>query len=327
MSIDKFDVLVVGAGPSGSSAAIAAQEYGMRTLLIDSCDFPRAKVCGDLLGPDSIRELVRMKVPVPPVHPIRQVRFYDSTDRERAHTLIVGDHADKAGGVIERSRLDTHLLSAATARGCRFSVGSFASARRGAFGGWRVYIERRDRSVSIVECGTIIWAAGSRRLPQDLLLHACGEAESDRRFIAARTYAVSSRPVDHTLEVYVGVNGRRGVLPGYSWCAPTGGSYRNIGLGVMLSRRGEPIEIRDTLRRFLDSLEDIVQFDALQIATIPIGPRRLGGDDFLVVGDAAALAYPFSGEGVQSALVSGAMAASSIAKLGKASQQEYQEEH
>ncbi|MBH10117.1 MAG: hypothetical protein CMG74_07170 [Candidatus Marinimicrobia bacterium] len=52
-----YDILIVGAGPAGSTAALYAHKYNLKTLLIDKANFPRDKVCGDALSGKTVRML------------------------------------------------------------------------------------------------------------------------------------------------------------------------------------------------------------------------------------------------------------------------------
>src|SRR4051794_8991636 len=58
----RVDVLVVGAGPAGSAAAIRLAKAGREVLMVDRCVFPRDKVCGDALIPDALAALERLSL-------------------------------------------------------------------------------------------------------------------------------------------------------------------------------------------------------------------------------------------------------------------------
>ncbi|MGH9031933.1 MAG: FAD-dependent monooxygenase, partial [Acidimicrobiia bacterium] len=57
---ERFDVAVVGAGPAGSAAAIAARDAGLDVFLVDKATFPRDKTCGDGLTTGALRLLERL---------------------------------------------------------------------------------------------------------------------------------------------------------------------------------------------------------------------------------------------------------------------------
>src|SRR5438132_7265128 len=63
---DSADVIVVGAGPAGSSTAFHLAQAGLDVLLLEKSHFPREKVCGDGLTPRAVRQLVGMGIPLNP---------------------------------------------------------------------------------------------------------------------------------------------------------------------------------------------------------------------------------------------------------------------
>ena len=69
MSDDRFDVVVVGAGPAGSVAALVLARGGARVALVDKAVFPRDKACGDLIGPRGVQLLVDLDLPSPAPSP------------------------------------------------------------------------------------------------------------------------------------------------------------------------------------------------------------------------------------------------------------------
>ena len=61
---DSADVIVVGAGPAGSSTAFHLAQAGLDVLLLEKSHFPREKVCGDGLTPRAVKQLVGMGIPL-----------------------------------------------------------------------------------------------------------------------------------------------------------------------------------------------------------------------------------------------------------------------
>jgi flavin-dependent dehydrogenase len=78
--LDSTDVFVVGGGPAGLAAAIAARQQGLRVVVADGATPPIDKACGEALMPDAIAALERLGVAVPPseAYPVRGVRFLSS---------------------------------------------------------------------------------------------------------------------------------------------------------------------------------------------------------------------------------------------------------
>jgi flavin-dependent dehydrogenase len=108
---DVWDVIVIGAGPAGSAAAIASVRTGLRTLLLDRSAFPRTKVCGGCVSPAGLRLLHACGVSVP----MTQVSGLTLWSRGRSAPMRT-----HAGGVVERSELDRELARAATRTGATF---------------------------------------------------------------------------------------------------------------------------------------------------------------------------------------------------------------
>ena len=115
MSIDRFDVLIVGAGPAGSAAALSAlaARPGARVAIVDRSAFPRDKVCGDGLTPSAVAALEQLglgdvltaQTPVP--------RWQVRGPGSHQFTASLAQPAY----VLPRRVLDAHLVAAATARG------------------------------------------------------------------------------------------------------------------------------------------------------------------------------------------------------------------
>src|SRR6266481_1397859 len=109
--MERFDVLVVGAGPAGSAAAIRLAEAGASVLLVDKARFPRDKPCGGGLTMRAVRQC-----PVDPTPVVEEevdvvelrFRYGDAVVRHAKAPVIL---------MTQRRRLDAFLLSAARERG------------------------------------------------------------------------------------------------------------------------------------------------------------------------------------------------------------------
>src|SRR3954466_13649894 len=80
----RFDVLVLGAGPAGSVAALVLARGGARVALVDKARFPRAKACGDLVGPRGVQLLSELAIEVPPAATVGDMIVVGPTGR-RVH--------------------------------------------------------------------------------------------------------------------------------------------------------------------------------------------------------------------------------------------------
>ena len=121
MNGDRFDVLVIGAGPAGTCAALAALAAGARTAIVERADFPRAKVCGCCLSPAGVAALRALGADdaLRDAVPLREV----TVEASGAIARITGDR----GVAIGRDALDDRLLRHARARGAVAWTGTTAS--------------------------------------------------------------------------------------------------------------------------------------------------------------------------------------------------------
>ncbi len=83
MGDDRFDVLIIGAGPAGSVAALVLARGGARVALVDKSTFPRDKACGDLVGPRGVQVLDDLGIAVAGSLPVGEMVVIGPTGRRR----------------------------------------------------------------------------------------------------------------------------------------------------------------------------------------------------------------------------------------------------
>ncbi|MDP9406346.1 MAG: FAD-dependent monooxygenase, partial [Actinomycetota bacterium] len=117
-SAEPYDVVVVGAGPAGSAAALRALQVQpeARVLLLDRSDFPRDKTCGDGVAPHGLDVLARLGVrgAVDGYPPVPRLRLRAPTGQVMAGAMA------RPGHVVPRSVFDARLVAAARERGAEF---------------------------------------------------------------------------------------------------------------------------------------------------------------------------------------------------------------
>lgn len=300
------DVLIIGGGPAGSTAAWALRRRGASVVVWDKRTFPRDKICAGWVTPPVVRalelDLAAYAGEGRTCQPLRGFSVGRQGDREAAVR-----YPEVVSYGIRRCEFDDYLLRRSGAV-LRLGEPVRTLARRD--GTWVVN--------DAVRAPVLIGAGGhfcpvaqhlGARLGQGEPIIAAQEAEL--RLDAATAAACRIDP-----EVPQLLFTRD--LKGYGWLFRKG-DYLNVGLG----RQGNA-RLGEHVAAFLDWLVADGRIPATLGARLrghPYllygqAPRPLGGDGALLVGDAAGLAYPKSGEGIRPAVESGLLAAATIAQAG-----------
>ena len=294
-----WDIVVVGAGPAGACAALGAlrADPGLRVLLLDRADFPRDKSCGDGIAPHVLDALgsVGAADAVAGWAPLRHLEL------ARGDTRVCGPMAREVY-VVPREVFDARLVEHAVAAG---AVLERRRVRR---------VEVRDDRVVLdgeVAAHVVVGADGVHSVLRPQLL---GESREPRA-IAIRGYAPT---VEHRRGTQVIRYGPR-AQPAYAWAFDRGDGWSNVGYGELLPgvTRGEA----PSRALLLDQLE------ALLPGTVPDGTCWKGhhlplsgwrwkqpDGPVLLVGDAAALVNPMTGEGIYYAVATGILAGRTAAR-------------
>jgi geranylgeranyl reductase family protein len=325
------DVIVVGAGPGGSSAAYHLARQGLHVLMLERSTFPRGKVCGDGLTPRSVQQVQAMGVDITTSgwEVNRGVRFIGGRARLE---LEWPDLRGTPGVGLTRTRLDFDALLAARATDAGAELCTHASVigpgpadtTRGAVAVTAQVgpdgIPRTFRSSLVVVASGV-----SGRLPLALGFRRQLNA---RIGVAVRRYYRSvARHHDPFLEVVLDVptsSTGTDIAPGYGWIFGLGDGRVNVGLAVYDSAgRYKSTDHRQVLRNWLQTtppewgLTDDANADGpLMGGAIPMGFTRepFYQNGVLLVGDCAGTASPWTGEGIAYAMESGALAADVAAR-------------
>jgi geranylgeranyl reductase family protein len=290
----RWDVLIVGAGPAGSTAARLLAGGGARVCLVDKARFPRSKPCGGALSPRILRHL-----PTGIQRLIRaRVQRAVFTFQSRKPFEVVSP--TPMGYMICREEFDTWLRGEAEAAGACVREGIAVrdlEESDGRFAG------RAGRE--LVTAGTLIGADGANSLVASRFL-------PDRP--AARYVAVEAEVPRNGAAPGETVLVDVGSYPGgYAWAFPKGD---RINMGVMLDHaRGGAL--RGALASFIAGQPALPAVGDAALHAAPVAAPRAtpvpcARPGVLLVGDAARLADPFLGEGIYSAVRSGALAAQAI---------------
>nr|WP_239020566.1 geranylgeranyl reductase family protein [Nakamurella antarctica] len=322
------DVIVVGAGPAGSTTATYLARAGVDVLLLEKSTFPREKVCGDGLTPRGVKQLLALGVDV------------SSSDWVKNKGLrVVG------GGVsldldwpeltsypnfgVVRARLDFDEMLA------NLAVGAGARMRQATNVGAPILDDKTGR-ITGVNAKT---ADGPVTFHAPLVIAADGVSartaigmgleKNEKRPIGVavrRYYQSQVRTNDEYLESHLELWDRSDpknpiLMPGYGWIFGMGDGTVNVGLGVLNSSKAfGRTDYRALLKAWMAGTPEEWQLNeetatgGILGAALPMGFNRTPHykDGLLLVGDAGGSVNPFNGEGIGYAMESASMAAEAI---------------
>jgi menaquinone-9 beta-reductase len=295
------DALIVGGGPAGSTCARILHRAGLEVIVMDKKDFPRGKVCAGWITPEVVDTLqlnIQEYAQGRTVQPIIGFRL-GMIDGKQIETLY--DHVVSYG--ILRREFDEYLLRRSGAQ-LMLGVPFQGIARDG--NAWRVN--------DSIHARLVIGAGGHFCPVARLMVTKAGKREV---VVAAQEieFELSQEQIPHCkvspeiVELYFCHD-----LRGYGWCFRKG-NVLNIGLG-----REDSDAVNSHTRQFLRFLklrnhvpeETPEKFAGHAYILYGHTRRELFRDGLMLIGDAAGLAYPQSGEGIRPAVESGLLAAETI---------------
>ena len=323
------DVAIVGAGPAGAATSLWLSKLGVRHVLFDAATFPRDKVCGDAQSGKAVSELRRLDPSLVAEMAGDGGRFLGSwgfifvapngRPVEVPFRINPGGTEQPPGFLCRRREFDRFLVE--------HLDGRFVERH---FGARVTGLERKPDGVRLTY-------SENGRDRQGLFQIVVG-AGGDRCVVAKRFGLKTVEPRHYSAGLrayYENVSGLhpRGfielhflpeVLPGYFWIFPLPNGLANVGIGVLSETvRKKRMNLKRILQDTVTARPSIAaRFRNARLVAgphgwgLPLGskPRRISGGWVLLVGDAASLIDPLSGEGVGNALVSGRIAAEVIAE-------------
>jgi menaquinone-9 beta-reductase len=287
--MESWDVVVVGGGPAGAAAALAARGAGRSVLILDGAHFPRDKVCGDGVAPEALDVLAGLGL-----DPAEVTEGYPAVPRLRLRSpggTTVERTMHRPAHVVPRAVFDHRLLSAALAAGAELRR---HTVRRVEEGHGRVEVD------GAVAGDVVIAADGSESVVRRAL--GIPPNRPTHTAIAIRGYAPDPFG-DAGVQVIATTDQR---WPAYAWSFPLGDGRANVGYGELVSGG----VTRGGLLAGLERLLPGMAADGLRAHRLPLstGRPRLPDGRVLLAGDAASLINPLTGEGIFYAVLSGALA-------------------
>ena len=308
----KYDVIIIGGGPSGSSAALFAHKAGLKTILLDKSFFPRDKICGDALSGKSVRYMKELDI----LEDVKKLKgstinriLFGSPNHKIIDinlTNVKESSKINSGFVIPRKNFDNLLFSHAKEN---------TEVKEGFKVTNILYDKNRIIGVSGIKNNCLV------KLYAPLLLICDGanstiarklnlfKEDTENTAIALRCYYKNVKGLTDQIELHFVDQ----VLPGYFWIFPAGENLANIGIG--LSKK----EANRDKRKLKEILSDVIKSEYFKDRfsesyaiekpkgwSLPLGRivRPTYGDGYMLLGDAAGFVDPFTGEGIGNAMAS-----------------------
>jgi geranylgeranyl reductase family protein len=296
----EYDVIVVGAGPAGSTAARFCAREGLRTLLIEKDRLPRYKPCGGCLSPRVLREF-----------DFDIGGVVESTVHEAKFTFRLGEpfsiwREDPIGYLVMRESLDHLLWRKAQEGGADLFEGRGVSGFHQDEEGVDVFITGGES----IRCRYLVGADGARSIVAQSL-------RGGLRIRAGMAIVGEGRLPPGLERKWSFVHLDFGGIPhGYGWMFPKGDRI-SMGIGTLLPSRG--VRLKSRFERFVQGVNYVGAVEMERVSFHPL--PTFSGDDLpvargrvLLAGDAANLMDPMTGEGIYYAVKSGHIAAEAIVK-------------
>lgn len=309
------EVIVVGAGPTGATAAISLAQRGRDVLLLDRQEFPRDKACGDGIPAAVFEKLYELgmkeKIEKAGFYPVHRLSIVSPKGARLEADLEKGPQG-AASCVVPRAVFDRLIQQHAVESGVEFVKAQVKEPllEEGRVVGVRA---RLNGAAQDIRSRIVIAADGVTSVIVRALRQK--KHEDKHRAVALRAYIEDIEERAHEVEFYL----YHDILPGYAWIFPLGENKANIGLGMRLDRfRRKKESLEEMLRAFLampaikERLKQGGQLRDVAIWQLNFGSQKNlqhAFDGALLTGDAAGFINPLTGGGIHNGIISATLAA------------------
>lgn len=312
MNIQKFDIAICGAGPAGSTCALALAKSGLKVALIDKSSFPRDKICGDALAP-------YMGQVLGTIDPNLEKLYADFEQKEEVNMLRIFAPNTKTldlsfavqGAISTRMEFDNFLFQQAIQ-----------------YSNIQPFLGQTVKDIQVDKDAVNITLGNQTQLQAQLIIGCDGaqgivskkltnnKVDLQHHSAAVRAYYSNVTNIQTgSFELHY----FKDLVPGYFWIFPLPNNKANVGFGMLSETTSQKkMNLREKMQELIETVPSIKErFKNAERLTpikgfgLPLGSRKItiSGERFMLCGDAASLIDPLTGEGIGQAVISGRYAA------------------
>jgi geranylgeranyl reductase family protein len=319
-------IAIVGAGPSGSTCSFFLSQFQIPHVLIDSAEFPRDKICGDAISGKALHILRKMDPQV--VESLQIISDFTDTwgisfSAPNGKILDIPFKKERksndlpVGFVAKRKDFDHFLFNKTKSSFAEIYTNTSLVGISRSFSGIELQLKKNGNE-EVLEVDWVIGAEGERSLVAKIL----AKYQKELRHYSAGIRQYWQGVTHCHPQNYIELHFIKDLLPGYFWIFPMGDGICNVGLGMRSDRVSKGrVNLKKELERiiqenpmFQSRFKEAKAIETPKGWGLPMGskPQTIGGEGFLLLGDAASLIDPFTGEGIGNGMKSGWIAAEEI---------------
>jgi geranylgeranyl reductase family protein len=316
------DILIIGAGPGGASTALFLAKYGIKSVLVDKATFPRDKICGDALSGKVVEVLKKLDPAlvdelhtqqndflgsygvtfVAPSGEVLRVPFKNEITNTSPAPGFISKRIDFDNWLLDQVRKEPLIQLLEDTELRKFDK---------VVNGYRTITKLGN----VIEAKLVIAADGaySTFAKQEARL----KTEPIHNCFGLRAYYKNVGGLDR--QNFIELHFLKDFLPGYFWIFPLPNGQANIGVGMRADVvHDKKINLKKEFEKIISKHPVIAPRFAnaehtgdIKLHGLPLGSKKraISGDHYILVGDAAMLIDPFTGEGIGNAMMSGMYAA------------------
>lgn len=305
---EKFDVVICGAGPAGTTCALALGNSGLKVAILEKSTFPRDKICAGAVAAFVPKVLHT-------INPEYKKALEGFADKEFVNTIRIVAPSEKVidftypeqGFVCKRIHFDNFLLEQAKQ-----------------LPNVKLFFNTPVHNVTADDKGVIINAGENLKIESSLVIGCDGAFSTVRKkltdtkmdlkhnMVAVRAYFKNVKGIPKsTYELHF----LKDVSPGYFWIFQLPGNYANVGVGMLSQTVSEKkinllkklISIIENTSYLKNRFENAEMIGKVEGYSLPLGSRNItiSGNRFMLCGDAGSLINPLTGAGIGQAMASG----------------------